>query len=65
MARAYPLLFDRVLTRTEISEHVYARDLDPDSNTLDVLIGRIRRKLRQSDLLVTERGQGFRLNAPS
>ncbi|MCD2166978.1 response regulator transcription factor [Comamonas koreensis] len=56
---------NRVLTRTEISEHVYARDLDPDSNTIDVLIGRIRRKLRQSDLLVTERGQGFRLNAPS
>ena len=53
---------DRVLTRTEISEHVYARDLDPDSNTLDVLIGRIRRKLAQPDLLVTERGQGFRLN---
>ena len=53
---------DRVLTRTEISEHVYARDLDPDSNTLDVLIGRIRRKLAQPVLLVTERGQGFRLN---
>lgn len=53
---------NRVLSRTEISEHVYARDLDPDSNTLDVLIGRIRRKLAQPDLLVTERGQGFRLN---
>ncbi len=53
---------NKVLSRTEISEHVYARDLDPDSNTLDVLIGRIRRKLAQPDLLVTERGQGFRLN---
>ena len=53
---------NRVLTRSEISEHVYARDLDPDSNTLDVLIGRIRRKLGQPQLLVTERGQGFRLN---
>jgi two-component system OmpR family response regulator len=53
---------NRVLSRSEISEHVYARDLDPDSNTLDVLIGRIRRKLAQPDLLVTERGQGFRLN---
>ena len=53
---------NRVLSRTEISEHVYARDLDPDSNTLDVLIGRIRRKLGQPQLLVTERGQGFRLN---
>jgi two-component system OmpR family response regulator len=53
----------QLLTRTAISEHVYARDLDPDSNTLDVLIGRIRRKLGAADLLVTERGQGFRLNA--
>lgn len=54
---------NRVLTRTEISEHVYARDLDPDSNTLDVLIGRIRRKLQQPQLLLTERGQGFRLQS--
>ena len=53
---------NKVLSRSEISEHVYARDLDPDSNTLDVLIGRIRRKLAQPDLLVTERGQGFRIN---
>ena len=51
----------QLLTRTAISEHVYARDLDPDSNTIDVLIGRIRRKLGAADLLVTERGQGFRL----
>lgn len=49
-----------VVTRSEISEHVYARDLDPDSNTLDVLIGRIRRKLGQP-LIHTERGRGFRL----
>jgi len=53
----------RLLTRTDISEHVYARDLDPDSNTLDVLIGRIRRKLGGAPQLLTERGQGFRLVA--
>ena len=53
----------KLLTRSEISENVYARDLDPDSNTLDVLIGRIRRKLGQPQLLVTERGQGFRLHS--
>lgn len=52
----------RLVTRTEISEHVYARDLDPQSNTLDVLIGRIRRKLGVP-LIHTERGQGFRLEA--
>ncbi|SDC77669.1 two-component system, OmpR family, response regulator [Paracidovorax valerianellae] len=54
----------KLLTRTDISEHVYARDLDPDSNTLDVLIGRIRRKLGGAPQLVTERGQGFRLVFP-
>jgi two-component system, OmpR family, response regulator len=53
----------KLLTRTDIAEHVYARDLDPDSNTLDVLIGRIRRKLGGAPQLVTERGQGFRLVA--
>lgn len=49
---------DCVVSRNEISEHVYARDLDPDSNTLDVLIGRIRRKLGVP-LIQTERGRGF------
>jgi len=50
-----------VVSRNEISEHVYARDLDPDSNTLDVLIGRIRRKLGVP-LIHTERGRGFCLS---
>ena len=54
----------QLVTRTEISEHVYARDLDPDSNTIDVLIGRIRRKLGAPQLIRTERGQGFRLVPP-
>lgn len=52
-----------VISRSEISEHVYARDLDPDSNTLDVLIGRIRRKLGHP-LIQTVRGRGFRLTEP-
>jgi len=50
------------VSRSEIGEHVYARDLDPDSNTVDVLIGRIRRKLGRK-LIHTERGLGFRLAA--
>lgn len=49
-----------VVSRDEINNHVYARDLDPDSNTVDVLIGRIRRKLGVP-LIHTERGRGFRL----
>lgn len=47
-----------IVSRSELSEHVYARDLDPDSNTLDVLIGRIRRKLGVP-LIHTERGRGY------
>jgi two-component system OmpR family response regulator len=50
----------KVISRTEFIEHVYERDLDPDSNVLDVLIGRLRRKLG-SGLIETVRGQGFRL----
>lgn len=49
-----------VVSRAELAEHVYARDADPDSNTLDVLVGRIRRKLGRA-LLHTERGRGWRL----
>ena len=51
-----------VISRSRLGEHVYEAGFDPDSNTLDVLIGRIRRKLG-SDLIHTHRGQGFRLSA--
>ena len=50
----------RVVPRAELGEHVYDNGYDPDSNVLDVLIGRIRRKLGVP-LLHTERGRGLRL----
>jgi two-component system, OmpR family, response regulator len=53
---------DKLVTRGELGEHVYEGGFDPDSNVLDVLIGRIRRKLGAS-LIHTVRGQGFRLSA--
>jgi two-component system OmpR family response regulator len=53
----------RVVGRAELVEHVYDRDDERDSNVLDVLIGRIRKKLK-ADLLHTLRGQGWRLEAP-
>lgn len=53
---------DTVISRSRLGEHVYEAGFDPDSNTLDVLIGRIRRKLG-SELIHTHRGQGFRLSA--
>jgi len=51
----------RTLSRTELSEHIYDRDFDLDSNVIDVLIGRIRKKLAPHALIHTERGLGFRL----
>lgn len=51
----------KVVSRTELGEHVYDNGYDPDSNVLDVMIGRIRRKLGEP-LLHTVRGQGFRLS---
>lgn len=50
----------RVVSRTELIEHVYERDADSDSNVIDVLIGRIRKKLPVA-LIETVRGQGFAL----
>lgn len=48
----------KVISRGQLGEHVYEGGFDPDSNALDVLIGRIRRKLG-TGLLHTVRGQGF------
>jgi two-component system, OmpR family, response regulator len=49
----------KVVTRSELGEHVYDVGYDPDSNVLDVMVGRIRRKLAPHRLLHTRRGQGF------
>lgn len=53
----------RVVGRTELSEHVYDRDADPESNVIDVLVARIRRKLGL-EMIHTLRGQGWRLEPP-
>jgi DNA-binding response OmpR family regulator len=48
----------RVVSQGELQEHVYAQDAEPDSNALEVLIGRVRRKLGV-DLIETRRGFGY------
>jgi two-component system OmpR family response regulator len=50
----------QVLGRTEIIEHIYAQDLDRDSNTVEVFVRRLRVKLG-SDSIETIRGQGYRM----
>ena len=52
---------DKVVSRTELSEHVYGYDTERDSNTIEVFIGRLRRKLGHS-IIVTIRGRGYQFN---
>ncbi|HEX6017129.1 MAG TPA: response regulator transcription factor [Burkholderiaceae bacterium] len=51
----------RVVSRTELTEHLYAQDFDRDSNTIEVFIGRLRRKLPAASI-ETVRGLGYRLD---
>ena len=53
---------DRVISKTEFTEHLYAQDFDKDSNTLEVIVGRLRKKIG-ADLIHTHRGQGYSLSA--
>ena len=52
-----------VVSRTELTEHIYAQDHDRDSNTIEVFVGRLRKKL-PAELIETVRGLGYRLLAP-
>lgn len=53
-----------VVSKTELTEHLYGQDFDRDSNTLEVVVGRLRRKLGEG-LIETRRGQGYRLVEPA
>lgn len=55
---------DCVIGRERLAEQVFDVGFDPDSNALDVLLGRVRRKL-DVDLIQTVRGQGWRLSTPA
>lgn len=48
----------RVVTQIELTEHLYAQDFERDSNAIEVLVGRVRKKLG-SDLIETRRGFGY------
>jgi two-component system OmpR family response regulator len=54
----------RVVSQHELSEHTYGQDDARDSNALEVLIGRVRKKLG-SDLIETRRGFGYLIPEPA
>ncbi|WP_234263360.1 response regulator [Hydrogenophaga sp. NFH-34] len=54
----------QVVSRTELTEHIYAQDHDRDSNTIEVFVARLRRKL-PADCIETVRGMGYRLTTDS
>ena len=53
----------RVISRTELVEHLYDQDFDRDSNTIEVFIGRLRKKIGP-DRIETVRGLGYLLTPP-
>ncbi len=54
------------ISKTELTEHLYAQDYDRDSNVIEVFVGRLRKKLDPDgslNLISTQRGLGYRFNA--
>ena len=54
---------DRIVSKNELTEHLYAQDFDRDSNVIEVFVGRLRRKLEPLKLIQTVRGRGYQLNS--
>ena len=50
----------QIVSRSELIEHMYDQDFDRDSNTIEVFVGRLRRKIG-NDLIETVRGLGYRM----
>ena len=53
----------KVVSKTELTEHIYDQDFDRDSNVIEVLINRLRGKLNPG-LIRTRRGLGYQLDKP-
>ena len=51
---------DRVVSKAELTDHLYDQDFDRDSNVIEVFVGRLRKKIQPVDLIRTVRGQGYR-----
>jgi two-component system, OmpR family, response regulator len=53
---------DRIVSRSELTEHIYAQSFDRDSNTVEVFVARLRRKLGPA-VIETVRGLGYRVRS--
>ena len=51
---------EKVISKTELTEHIYNQDFDLDSNVIEVLINRLRGKL-STELIKTRRGLGYQI----
>ena len=54
----------RVISQLELTEHVYGEDVEKDSNAIEVLIARLRKKLG-TGLIATRRGHGYVIEVPA
>jgi two-component system, OmpR family, response regulator PhoP len=50
----------RVVSKTELTDHIYEQDFERDSNVIEVFVGRLRKKLDPLNPIRTVRGQGYR-----
>jgi two-component system, OmpR family, response regulator PhoP len=50
----------RVVSKTELTDHIYEQDFERDSNVIEVFVGRLRKKLDPFNPIRTVRGQGYR-----
>ena len=50
----------RVVSKAELTDHLYDQDFDRDSNVIEVFVGRLRKKLHPVNPIHTARGQGYR-----
>ena len=53
---------DRVVSKAELTDHLYDQEFDRDSNVIEVFVGRLRKKLHPVNPIHTVRGQGYRFD---
>jgi two-component system OmpR family response regulator len=64
-ALAYLLMHHgKVVSKTELTEHIYGQNDDRDSNVIEVLVNRLRKKIG-AELIRTRRGQGYQIGGPA